>query len=271
VTTFDLTWPNATETLNETAIRLDERFGASNATPGNSSTYDPICISVMTEPIWPNVTKKLRDSKDGDCEAVLGQECVAALLSEPLLGGGCGNPNLQTPACQGIFNNGHQEVFGYGKFYHYKTETGEKKKKKKTLADSFSKILPAVSTGSHEENGNSTTVEQTHVGEGIYWANGRASAEPNSTALRQAESQLRVMLLTLPNTKALVCTRVDPSIDDVEVSPISQNPDWDEDKSGGSGSGGGGGDDSSAAGPRFVATVGSVGIVGLAVAVFGLL
>jgi hypothetical protein len=81
------------------------------------------------------------------------------------------------------------------------------------------------------------------------------------------------MLLSLPNTKALVCTRVDPSIDDVEVSPISQNPDWDEDRSSDSGDGGDDGDDGdeSAAGPRFAATVGSVGIAGLAVAVFGFL
>ena len=132
VTTFDLTWPNATETLNETAIRLAERFGASNATPGNSSTYDPICMSVVvTEPVWPNVTNKLQDSKDGDCEAVLGQECAAALLSERLQGGGCGNPNFQTPACQGIFNNGYQGALGYGKFYHDKRETGGKKTKRK--------------------------------------------------------------------------------------------------------------------------------------------
>jgi hypothetical protein len=77
------------------------------------------------------------------------------------------------------------------------------------------------------------------------------------------------MFLSLPNTKAAVCTRVDPSIDDADVSPIAQRADWDGGKSSKSGSGGG--DDSSAAGPRVAATVGSVGIVGLAVAVFGLL
>jgi hypothetical protein len=79
-----------------------------------------------------------------------------------------------------------------------------------------------------------------------------------------------VILLSLPNTKALVCTRVDPSIDDVEVSPISQNPDWDEDRSSDSGDGGDDGDESGA-GPRLASTIGSVGIVGLAVAVFGFL
>jgi hypothetical protein len=92
-----------------------------------------------------------------------------------------------------------------------------------------------------------------------------ASAEPNTTALRQAESQLRVMFLSLPSDRVAVCTRVDPSIDDVEVSPISQNADWDGNKSSGSGDGG---DGSSAAGPRLAATFGSVG---LAVVAFGLL
>jgi hypothetical protein len=114
LTTYDLQWPNETATLNETAIRLHERFSASNLTPGNSSTYDPICMNVVADPIWPNVTNKLNDSNDGDCEAILGQECVAALLSEPLNGGRCGNPNINTPACQGIFNNGFQEVIGSG-------------------------------------------------------------------------------------------------------------------------------------------------------------
>jgi hypothetical protein len=115
-------------------------------------------------------------------------------------------------------------------------------------------------------------LEQTHGGESVWFQNSEASPEPNTTALRQAESQLRVMLLTLPGygqSKAAVCTRVDPSIDDLDVSPISQNSGWDEDKSSGSGSGGD--DEASAAGPRLAATVGSVGIVGLAVAVFGLL
>jgi hypothetical protein len=114
LTTYDLQWPNETATLNETAIRLHERFSASSLTPGNSSTYDPICMNVVADPIWPNVTNKLNDSNDGDCEAILGQECVAALLSEPLNGGRCGNPNINTPACQGVFNNGFQEVIGSG-------------------------------------------------------------------------------------------------------------------------------------------------------------
>lgn len=85
------------------------------------------------------------------------------------------------------------------------------------------------------------------------------------------------MLLTLPgDAKAAVCTRVDPAIDDVEVSPISQREGWDQDAAGGDDGGDDedgddGDDDSSAAGPRFAATVSSVGLVGLAVAVFGLL
>ena len=102
----------------------------------------------------------------------------------------------------------------------------------------------------------------------------RLEERPHTRRLpQQAESQLRIMFLSLPNSKAAVCTRVDPSIDDVDVSPIAQRADWDGDKPS-SGSDDGGDDDggdSSAAGPRLAATVGSVGIAGLAVAVFGLL
>ena len=108
VTTFDLQWPNATATLNETAVRLGERFGAGSQTPGNSSTYDPICMAVVETPMWPNVTNKLEDGKDGDCDAVLGPECVAALLSDPWLGGGCGTPNVRTDACRDVFNLDYQ-------------------------------------------------------------------------------------------------------------------------------------------------------------------
>lgn len=125
---------------------------------------------------------------------------------------------------------------------------------------------------------NVSYFQQTRSGEAVYFSSSKVSPEPNSTALRQAESQLRFILLTLPggNSKAAICTRVDPSIDDVEVSPVSQRAGWDEDKSGDSGDGGdgedgdGGDDDSSAAGPRFATTISSVGIVGLAVAFFGL-
>jgi hypothetical protein len=80
------------------------------------------------------------------------------------------------------------------------------------------------------------------------------------------------MFLSLPSSSVAVCTRVDPSIDDVDVSPIAQRADWDGDKpTNGSGNGSDGGGDSSAAGPRLAATVGSVGVVGLAVAGFGFL
>jgi hypothetical protein len=109
VTTYDLQWPNATATLNDTAIRLDEQFGAGGQSPDNSSTHDPICMSVAIAPMWPNVNNKLTDSKDGDCEGVLGKECVAALLSSLNQGGGsCQNPNFfNTDACQGVFNTGY--------------------------------------------------------------------------------------------------------------------------------------------------------------------
>jgi hypothetical protein len=136
--------------------------------------------------------------------------------------------------------------------------------------------LIALSKGSYGDDGPTSKVshvEPTYSGDGVWFASGDASAQPNSTALRQAESQLRVMLLSLPNTRALVCTRVDPWIDDVDVSPVAQRDNWDGDKpSDGSGDEGGGdgddGDDSSAARPRVAATV---GVVGLAIAVFGLL
>lgn len=125
-------------------------------------------------------------------------------------------------------------------------------------------------SGDDGPNFNASIEEQTHVSDGIWWGSGFASAEPNSTALRQGESQLRIMFLSLPNSKAAVCTRVDPSIDDADVSPIAQRADWDGGKSSKSGNGGGD-DDSSAASPRVAATVGSVGVVGLVAAVFGLL
>jgi hypothetical protein len=113
VTTYDLQWPNATETLNETAIRLDEQFGSGGQVSGNSSAHhSPICMSVADTLMWPNVTNKLHDSKDGDCEAALGKECVAALLTSLTLGGGgCQNPNPNIDACQGVFNTGNFGMF----------------------------------------------------------------------------------------------------------------------------------------------------------------
>jgi hypothetical protein len=97
-------------------MRLDEQFGAGGQISGNSSTYDPMCTYVTDTPLWPNVTNKLKDNKDGDCEAVLGKECVAALLSSLYLGGGgCYNPNTNIDACQGVFNDGAQQSTAFGK------------------------------------------------------------------------------------------------------------------------------------------------------------
>jgi hypothetical protein len=85
-----------------------------------------------------------------------------------------------------------------------------------------------------------------------------------------------MILITLPNNvKTAACMRVDPSIDDVEVSEIAQRPGWNGSEASGSGSNGSGsgssGGDESGASTEFAATLGSVGIVGLAVVMFGVL
>lgn len=101
----------ANETLNETAIRLNEHSSGGSAQSlhgpsGNSSLKDPICMSVVASPMWPNVTNKLQDNDSGDCEAVLGQDCVRALLVQNAFApdGGCTFPDLSTSACEGVFN-----------------------------------------------------------------------------------------------------------------------------------------------------------------------
>lgn len=110
----------------------------------------------------------------------------------------------------------------------------------------------------------------------LYYQYGSASPQSNTTALRQAESKLRMILITLPNNaKTVACMRVDPSIDDVEVSEIAQRPGWNgsdssEAVSNSSESSSSGGDESGAS-ARFAVTMGSVGIVGLAVVAFGVL
>jgi hypothetical protein len=85
-----------------------------------------------------------------------------------------------------------------------------------------------------------------------------------------------MILITLPNNvKTAACMRVDSSIDDVEVSEIAQRPGWNgseasEAGSNGFESGSSGGEESGAS-ARFAATMGSVGVVGLGVVMFGVL
>ena len=85
-----------------------------------------------------------------------------------------------------------------------------------------------------------------------------------------------MILTTLPNNvKTAACMRVDPSINDVEVSEIAQRPGWNgsdlsDAGSNSSGSSSSGGDESGASAP-FATALGSAGIVGLAVVVFGVL
>jgi hypothetical protein len=85
-----------------------------------------------------------------------------------------------------------------------------------------------------------------------------------------------MILITLPNNvKTAACMRVDPSIDDVEVSEIAQRPGWNGSEGSDAGSNSSesssSGGDESGASAQFAATLGSVGVVGLAVAMFGVL
>jgi len=120
MTTYDLQWPNTTETLNETAIRLNEHPTGGSAqslhgpqTSGNSTLGDPICMFEVLTPLWPNVTNKLQDNTNGDCEAVLGQECVRGLLTQASFrrtNYGCASPDISINACRGVFDIGDQQT-----------------------------------------------------------------------------------------------------------------------------------------------------------------
>lgn len=269
VSTFDLQWPRTNETLNETAIHFnDQTHASSQSTHGpqissNTSSDDPICMSVLTTPIWPNATNKLQDQDSSSCEAVIGQSCLQSILSDNLAQNGrCSNPSLNGAACEDAFGVVPKMQIASsisGGFYHDR--------------DNFTSYYGAINSPTI----NMSYHEQSHSGEGVYYSFGQASPEANETALREAESMFRMMVLTLPgNLKAAVCTRVDTSIDDEEVSIIAQRPNWNDGDSGyseedESESSGDDDNDSSSASPKYAATMGTVGLVGLAVAVFGLL
>lgn len=102
---------------------------------------------------------------------------------------------------------------------------------------------------------------QRRPGDAIFAQSQRPDAQFNSTAFRQAESQLRMMVLTGPGgIKEAVCMRVDVSIDDLDVSDIAQREDWDESCG-----------EESIARVRCAAAMSTVGLVGLGVAAFSLL
>lgn len=110
-----------------------------------------------------------------------------------------------------------------------------------------------------------------------YYQYASPSAQSNTTALRQAESRLRLILITSANdVKTAVCMRVDPSIDDTEVSEIAQQLGWNGSESGGagpegstSGSSSSGGGDESGGAARVTAALGTVWVVGVGIVVSG--
>jgi hypothetical protein len=85
-----------------------------------------------------------------------------------------------------------------------------------------------------------------------------------------------MILITLPNNvKTAACMRVNSSIDDVEVSEVAQRPGWNGSEASDAASNGtelgSSGGSQSGASARFAATLGSVGVVGLGVVMFGVL
>lgn len=83
-----------------------------------------------------------------------------------------------------------------------------------------------------------------------------------------------MVILSLGDVHEAICMRVDTSIDDEDVSPIAQRPDWrgddsasDDDSSDNSGDDNN--DDESAAVPQITSTVGNVALAGIAVVLFG--
>lgn len=113
--------------------------------------------------------------------------------------------------------------------------------------------------------------------DGFWWRSSGAYEGSNSTVLEQEKSKLNFLALKLGNTTQALCTRVDPEIDDEEVTPLyqalgtspgrgssdadSEDGDGDED----SGSQSGENSDSESAASRVV--IGMAGFVGLVITV----
>ncbi|KAM0718863.1 hypothetical protein Q7P37_005935 [Cladosporium fusiforme] len=194
MTTFDLRWPNSTSSLNETvrALNTNDTSGSiTHSSTGNSSKDEPLCMAVLTRQIYPNVTNLHGEADNGDCEIVLGKECVEEILSDVEASGDCSPLSFaEYKACQN----------------HLPPFTGAS-----SLGDSISDLN-----------------NQTYPGDSIFWQTGPSSNGSNSTALLAAKSRFQMMVLSHRDAQKALCMRVDPSIDDEEVSDISSRPDWRE-------------------------------------------
>jgi hypothetical protein len=157
-------------------------------TQGNASEIeDPICISVLDDAIfWPNVTNNYRSGSD--CEIVLGQECLHAILMDQTYSGdgGCKSPSLNIEACQGIFDTSGSYTQSAS------CESTDVLSSAWYLANNVSFLALSAA-------GNGSKAQQKHDGDVLYYQYGSASEQSNITALRQAESQLRMLIVTLPN------------------------------------------------------------------------
>jgi hypothetical protein len=107
-------------------------------------------MTVVATPMWPNVTNKLQDDNDGDCEAVLGEDCVRALLAQPSYkrSGACAVPTVQQlDACQGVFKTGSFQITGSRKSII--TATPKKTRRKTALPKTQANNSPPFPKHSH--------------------------------------------------------------------------------------------------------------------------
>lgn len=73
-TTYDLQWPNKSMTIQEAADAVKKEHGVW------PEVNHRLCAMVIYDPVFPNITNRYTDDKNGSCEGVIPDRCLDKLL-----------------------------------------------------------------------------------------------------------------------------------------------------------------------------------------------
>ncbi|KAM0713930.1 hypothetical protein Q7P37_010892 [Cladosporium fusiforme] len=199
-TTHDLQWPNKTMNLREALSSLDPELDFAVEEGFGPKFYNFINYAN------PGVTNKFTETSNNTCENVIPEQCLQTIMDIARDGDGTSSSafdNDLSEYCYDVFQ-------GLPHFWYPREMTREAH---------FVLQNGEFGAGPNDTNRRITEERPLNNSDAFWSSHTESYGESNSTAIEQQKSRLNVLVISWENRSEALCARIDPRIDDKDVSP----------------------------------------------------
>ncbi|KAM0715213.1 hypothetical protein Q7P37_009678 [Cladosporium fusiforme] len=222
-TTHDLQWPNKSSTLREAVDSMDVDW-----IPETFGDRRKVCAFSLHQYTFPEITNRYNDSSSNSCDGVIPDECLSFVLNaaRSVGTGHCRmhfNGTQLRDACEDTWDvdwdftlHDRKSLEGSDLTHNYTYVPKNADK----LREDFNQTEWVLYNGLWEVDNRIVEDRPLNNSDAFWSEHSRSFNESNTTAIEQRKSKLNVLVLSMANNfQQALCTRIDPEIDDKEITP----------------------------------------------------